>query len=108
MGETKLFFHYFIKPRGINTHLNELSERAENQPRPRTFAELKERLKERQYIYIIYDGFADLGALVDRTARMAPGVVKNQTGSAALPAGIQHVLSRTSVWAARHWQADTK
>ena len=35
-------------------------------------------MKERQYIYIIYDGFADSGALVDRTARMAPGVSKTR------------------------------
>jgi pimeloyl-ACP methyl ester carboxylesterase len=78
VGDNKLIFHYFIKPRGINTHLNELSERAENQPRPRTFSELKERLQERQHIYIIYDGFADSGALVDRAARMAPGVMKSK------------------------------
>ena len=76
VGESKLFFHYFVKPRGINTHLNELSERAENQPRPRTLTELKQRLAERPYI--IYDGFADSGALVDRAARMAPGVSKSK------------------------------
>jgi pimeloyl-ACP methyl ester carboxylesterase len=72
----KLFFHYFVKPRGINTHLNEISERAENQPRPRTVKELKERLKEQPYI--IYDGFADSGALVDRGARMGFGVQRNR------------------------------
>ena len=76
LGDVKLFFHYFIKPRGINTHLNELSERAENQPRPRTLTELKQRLAERPYI--IYDGFADSGALVDRAARMSPGVSKTK------------------------------
>jgi pimeloyl-ACP methyl ester carboxylesterase len=75
-NSTKLFFHYFIKPRGINTHLNEISERAENQPMPRTLDELKQRLKERPYI--IYDGFADSGALVDRRARMVPGVAKSK------------------------------
>ncbi|MDQ2691490.1 MAG: hypothetical protein M3Y68_05630, partial [Chloroflexota bacterium] len=74
--ETKLFFHYFVKPRGINTHLNEISERAENQPLPRTLVELKERLKQRPYI--IYDGFADSGALVDRPSRMALGVTKSK------------------------------
>ena len=73
-SDTKLFFHYFVKPRGINTHLNELSERAENQPMPRTLTELKERLKARPYI--IYDGFGDSGALVDNTARLVPGVAK--------------------------------
>jgi hypothetical protein len=72
--DTRLFFHYFVKPRGINTHLNELSERAENQPKPRTLSELKERLKERPYI--IFDGFADSGALVDNSARMIPGVLR--------------------------------
>jgi hypothetical protein len=76
VGDSKLFFHYFIKPRGINTHLNELSERAENQPRPRTLTELKQRLAERPYI--IYDGFADSGALVDRLARMSLGVSKSK------------------------------
>lgn len=76
VGESELFFHYFIKPRGINTHLNELSERAENQPRPRTLTELKQRLKERPYI--IYDGFADSGALVDKESRMAPGVQRSK------------------------------
>lgn len=76
IGNNKLFFHYFIKPRGINTHLNELSERAENQPRPRTLTELKQRLAERPYI--IFDGFADSGALVDKAARMAPGVSKSK------------------------------
>ena len=75
-NDTRFFFHYFVKPRGINTHLNELSERAENQPRPRTLTELKERLKERPYI--IYDGFADSGALVDHSARLVPGVVKSK------------------------------
>lgn len=70
----RLFFHYFVKPRGINTHLNELSERAENQPRPRTLSELKIRLKERPYI--IYDGFADSGALVEKQARLGPGVAR--------------------------------
>ena len=75
-NETKLFFHYFIKPRGINTHLNEISERAENQPLPRTLSELKERLKQRPYI--IFDGFADSGALVDRPSRMALGVTKSK------------------------------
>lgn len=73
---TKLFFHYFVKPRGINTHLNEISERAENQPLPRTLTELRERLKQRPYI--IYDGFADSGALVDRPSRMALGVTKSK------------------------------
>jgi hypothetical protein len=76
VGDSRLFFHYFIKPRGINTHLNELSERAENQPRPRSLSELKQRLAERPYI--IYDGFADSGALVDRLARMSPGVTKSK------------------------------
>jgi hypothetical protein len=76
VGDSKLFFHYFIKPRGINTHLNELSERAENQPRPRTLTELKQRLSERPYI--IYDGFADSGALVDKPARMGLGVLKSK------------------------------
>ncbi|HJR79338.1 MAG TPA: alpha/beta fold hydrolase [Anaerolineales bacterium] len=76
MGDGRLFFHYFVKPRGINTHLNELSERAENQPRPRTLTELKQRLAERPYI--IYDGFADSGALVDKMARMGPGVLRSK------------------------------
>jgi len=76
VGDSRLFFHYYIKPRGINTHLNELSERAENQPRPRTLSELKQRLTERPYV--IYDGFADSGALVDRPARMAPGVMRSR------------------------------
>ncbi|HEX6036037.1 MAG TPA: hypothetical protein VFY83_16485, partial [Anaerolineales bacterium] len=70
------FFHYFVKPRGINTHLNELSERAENQPRPRTLTELKQRLAERPYI--IYDGFADSGALVDKPSRLSPGVQRSK------------------------------
>ena len=74
--DTKLFFHYFIKPLGINTHLNEISERAENQPLPRSFADLKQRLKERPYI--IYDGFADSGALVDKASRMSLGVSKSK------------------------------
>ena len=75
-ADTKMFFHYFVKPRGINTHLNEISERAENQPMPRTLAELKDRLKQRPYI--IYDGFADSGALVDRPSRMGLGVLKSK------------------------------
>jgi pimeloyl-ACP methyl ester carboxylesterase len=75
-GDTKLFFHYFVKPRGINTHLNEISERAENQPMPRTLTELKERLQQRPYI--VYDGFADSGALVDNAARLVPGVMKSK------------------------------
>jgi hypothetical protein len=78
MGESKLIFHYFIKPRGINTHLNEISERAENQPKPRTISELKQRLSDRQHIYIIYDGFADSGALVDRASRLGPGVLRSK------------------------------
>ena len=76
LRNSMLYFHYFIKPRGINAYLNELSERAENQPRPRTFPELKQRLMERPYI--IYDGFADSGALVDRSARMSTGVSKSK------------------------------
>ena len=76
VGNGEIFFHYFIKPRGINTHLNELSERAENQPRPRSLPELKQRLAERPYI--IYDGFADSGALVDRASRLSPGVLRNK------------------------------
>src|SRR5678816_4799820 len=70
------FFQYFVKPRGINTHLNEISERAENQPRPRTLSDLKEYLLENPYI--IYDGFADSGALVDNEARMGLGVVRSK------------------------------
>jgi hypothetical protein len=76
VADGELFFHYFIKPRGINTHLNELSERAENQPRPRTLSELKQRLAERPYI--IYDGFADSGALVDKASRLSPGVTRTK------------------------------
>lgn len=75
-SDSKLFFHYYIKPFGINTHLNEISERAENQPMPRTLAELKTRLKERPYI--IYDGFADSGALVSRASRAEFGFVKSK------------------------------
>jgi PGAP1-like protein len=75
-NDVKLFFHYFVKPRGINTHLNEISERAENQPLPRTLTELKLRLQENPYI--IYDGFADSGALVDNAARMGFGVMKSK------------------------------
>jgi pimeloyl-ACP methyl ester carboxylesterase len=76
MGDGRLFFHYFVKPRGINTHLNEISERAENQPLPRTLLELKQRLQERPYI--VYDGFADSGALVENAARLVPGVAKSK------------------------------
>jgi hypothetical protein len=75
-NDVKVFFHYFVKPRGINTHLNEISERAENQPLPRTMAELKLRLQENPYI--VYDGFADSGALVDSAVRMGFGVVKSK------------------------------
>ena len=75
-NNSKLFFHYFIKPLGINTHLNEISERAENQPMPRSLTELKDRLKERPYI--IYDGFADSGALVRRTARTEFGLLRSR------------------------------
>lgn len=75
-NDSKLFFHYFIKPLGINTHLNEISERAENQPLPRTLAELKTRLKERPYI--IYDGFADSGALVQRASRAELGLLRSK------------------------------
>jgi pimeloyl-ACP methyl ester carboxylesterase len=74
--DSKLFFHYFIKPLGINTHLNEISERAENQPLPRTLTELKVRLTERPYI--IYDGFADSGALVSRAARSEFGLLRSK------------------------------
>ena len=74
-GES-FFFQYFVKPRGINTQLNEISERAENQPRPRTLAELKERLQKDPYI--IFDGFADSGALVDQAARIGFGVTKSK------------------------------
>ena len=70
------FFHYFIKPRGINTHLNEISERSENQPLPRTLTELKQRLAERPYV--LYDGFADSGALVDKQARATLGVARGK------------------------------
>jgi pimeloyl-ACP methyl ester carboxylesterase len=45
-NDTRLFFNYYVKPRGINTHLNEISERAENQPMPRTLSELQVRLSE--------------------------------------------------------------
>jgi pimeloyl-ACP methyl ester carboxylesterase len=75
-SDSKLFFQYFLKPLGINTHLNEISERAENQPLPRTLTELKERLKERPYI--IYDGFADSGALVNRASRTEFGLLRNK------------------------------
>jgi hypothetical protein len=75
-SDEAFFFHYFVKPRGINTHLNEISERAENQPRPRTLTELKQRLQEKPYI--IFDGFADSGALVERNARIGFGVTKSK------------------------------
>ena len=39
-------------------------------------AELKQRLAERPYI--IYDGFADSGALVDRASRLSPGVTRTK------------------------------
>jgi hypothetical protein len=74
--DESFFFQYFVKPRGINTQLNEISERAENQPRPRTLAELKERLQKDPYI--IFDGFADSGAVVDRAARTGFGVTKSK------------------------------
>jgi hypothetical protein len=45
---------------------------------PRAFSELKQRLQERKHIYIIYDGFADSGALVAKAARMVPGVMKSK------------------------------
>ena len=45
-------------------------------PRPRTLTELKERLQKDPYI--IFDGFADSGALVDRAARIGFGVTKNK------------------------------
>jgi hypothetical protein len=75
-SDSKIFFHYFVKPLGINTHLNEISERAENQPLPRTFSELRQRLKERPYI--IYDGFADSNAIVSRAARTEFGLLKSK------------------------------
>jgi pimeloyl-ACP methyl ester carboxylesterase len=75
-ADNKVFFQYFVKPRGINTHLNEISERAENQPLPRTLNELKQRLQERPYI--VYDGFTDSGALADRSARMGLGVARSK------------------------------
>lgn len=73
--DSRFFFHYFVKPRGINAHLNEISERAENQPRPRTLAELRKVVKNGRYQ--IYDGFADSGAIVRKSERDIPGVVKN-------------------------------
>jgi PGAP1-like protein len=75
-SEAAYYFHYFVKPRGINTQLNEISERSENQPRPRTLTELKLYLKDKPYV--IYDGFADSGALVDKSARMGFGVAENE------------------------------
>src|SRR6185369_2117564 len=75
-NDTRLFFNYFVKPRGINTHLNEISERAENQPLPRTLSELQVRLNVNPYI--IYDGFADSGALVDKAARAGAGIQKSR------------------------------
>ena len=75
-NDTRLFFNYFVKPRGINTHLNEISERAENQPLPRTISELQTRLSVNPYI--VYDGFADSGALVDKAARAGAGVLKSK------------------------------
>ena len=71
----KFFFEYYVKPRGINVQLNEISERSENQPRPRALAELQTYLKVRPYI--VYDGFADSTALVDHDARAVPGVAEN-------------------------------
>ena len=75
-NDTRLFFNYYVKPRGINTHLNEISERAENQPLPRTLSELQVRLNVNPYI--IYDGFADSGALVDKAARASAGILKRR------------------------------
>ena len=75
-NDTRLFFNYYVKPRGINTHLNEISERAENQPLPRTLSELQARLRVNPYI--IYDGFADSGALVDKAARAGVGILKSR------------------------------
>jgi hypothetical protein len=75
-SDARLFFHYFVKPRGINTHLNEISERAENQPLPRTLIELQERLSKDPYI--IYDGFADSGAMVEKAARAVAGIAKSR------------------------------
>lgn len=75
-NDTRLFFNYYVKPRGINTHLNELSERAENQPLPRTVSELQARLGTNPYI--LYDGFADSGAMVDKSARAGFGIVKSK------------------------------
>ena len=75
--DAQFYFHYFIKPRGINTQLNEISERSENQPLPRSIAELKTYFQKNSY-YIIFDGFADSGAIVDNAMRAGVGIPKNK------------------------------
>jgi pimeloyl-ACP methyl ester carboxylesterase len=65
--DAKYFFQYFVKPFGINTHLNEISERAENQPQPRTLSELQARVNDGHYI--IYDGYADSRQIKDLPTR---------------------------------------
>jgi hypothetical protein len=72
----QFYFHYFVKPRGINTQLNEISERAENQPLPRSMVDLKKYFQEKPYI--IYDGFADSGAIVDSAMRAGAGILKSK------------------------------
>lgn len=76
----KFFFQYYVKPRGINAHLNELSERSENQPRSRTMNELGQYLA--QVPYTIYDGFADSTAIVPTELQPQPGI---QADKMALP-----------------------
>jgi len=58
----QFFFRFNVEPRGVNAYINEISEQAENQPRPRKIRELKEVL--RQGRYVLYDGFADSASLV--------------------------------------------
>jgi pimeloyl-ACP methyl ester carboxylesterase len=101
----RLFFQYFVKPRGINSHLNEISERAENLPRPRSLNELKQRLQERPYI--VYDGFTDSGALVDRSARTGLGVARSKQDLPHLQVEYNSFLADERV-GARHWEAATK
>lgn len=72
----RYFFHYYVKPRGINAHLNEISERSENQPKPRTVEELQQAVQSGRYL--LYDGFADTGAMVEREERRALGVTASQ------------------------------
>ncbi|OPZ86719.1 MAG: PGAP1-like protein [bacterium ADurb.Bin429] len=75
-ADNRFFFRYGVKPRGINVYLNEISEECENQPKPRTLAELNSIVSAGRYV--VYDGFADSAAVVPLAGLEMPGVAASE------------------------------